>query len=345
MSRTLLVADDSVTIQKVVELTFSDSGHRVVGVGDGRAALETAREIRPDLVLCDVIMPEVNGYEVCEQLKAEPLTAGTPVLLLTGAFEPFDEERARNCGADGHLTKPFESRVLLDRVEELLQGAGTAPEPLAEPAPIQAEPVFEPEAPPAVEERDPLAETAASPEPGAWDEPSVLEEIPYEPPPPERAEAGEPFVPEPEPPAATAKPFRVDEDWLSPEADAAPAPTFTDDPFSPEEAEEMAPAAPAPPGASLDENPIVLDEVAPEPSAGPVFRPEAPAAPPSPAPDSPAPVDLAQALADPSLRAMVEAAVERVVREVVREVAWEIVPDLTEGMLRRAARGEDDSGR
>jgi CheY-like chemotaxis protein len=347
MSRTLLVADDSVTIQKVVELTFSDSGHRVVGVGDGKAALETARELRPDLVLCDVIMPEMNGYEVCEQLKAEPLTAGTPVLLLTGAFEPFDEERARACGADGHLTKPFESRVLLDRVEELLQGAGASPEPpAAAPAEVEATPSFDLEAEATPEQTDSLAETAAgAPEPLAWDAPPEPEEIPHEPAPPPVADGGEPFVPDPEPPPNSSEPFRVDEDWLSPEPEAPPAASFTDDPFTPEEAGELASAVSPPSAASLDENPIVLDELAPEAPAEAVFRPEPPPAPPGPASDSPAPLDLAQALADPSLRGMVEAAVERVVREVVREVAWEIVPDLTEGMLSRAARGEDDSGR
>lgn len=340
MSRTLLVADDSVTIQKVVELTFSDSGHRVVGVGDGRAALEIVRELRPDLVLCDVIMPEMNGYEVCEQIKGDPLTAGIPVLLLTGAFEPFNEERARSCGAEGHLTKPFESRVLLDRVGEILGDAGDAPEP-PDPGPVAAEPVPSFEAGPGTEPPDPLAETAGS---GAeeleWDEPPAPGEIPDQPP---SAAPGDAFVPEPGPLPTPVEPFRVDEDWLAAEPEERPTEPPAEAPFSAAETDEVLTPSPPPLSTSLDENPIILEEELPGAPADEVFRPEPSPVPRTPAPESPAPLDLAQVLADPSLRGMVEAAVEKVVREVVREVAWEIVPDLTEGLLERATEGEDDS--
>jgi CheY-like chemotaxis protein len=118
--KTILLADDSITIQKVVELTFSEADYRVVSVSTGAQALKKVAEVRPDIVLLDVIMPEKNGYEVCEQLKRSPSTSGIPVLLLTGTFEPFDRKRAESAGADGHITKPFESQALVAKVEELI---------------------------------------------------------------------------------------------------------------------------------------------------------------------------------------------------------------------------------
>src|SRR2546427_9873684 len=92
--KTILLADDSITIQKVVELTFSEADYRVVSVSTGGQALKKIAEVRPDIVLLDVIMPEKNGYEVCEQIKRSPATSGIPVLLLTRTFEPFDKQRA-----------------------------------------------------------------------------------------------------------------------------------------------------------------------------------------------------------------------------------------------------------
>ena len=116
--RTILVADDSITIRRVVELTFADTPLRVECVGTGAEAIERLDAIRPDLILADVVMPEPTGYEICAHVKrsARPV----PVLLLAGTFEPFDPARARACGADGHVVKPFDSRSLVDLVERLL---------------------------------------------------------------------------------------------------------------------------------------------------------------------------------------------------------------------------------
>jgi len=121
MGKKILLADDSITIQKVIELTFSDEDFDVVTVGNGRLAVERAQEVRPDVVLCDIIMPEKDGYEVCEFIKKQPSLAHVPVLLLTGAFEPFDQERAARVGCDGFLAKPFEPQTLIARVKELLK--------------------------------------------------------------------------------------------------------------------------------------------------------------------------------------------------------------------------------
>src|ERR1041385_7085842 len=113
MANRILLADDSITIQKVVNLTFTDEGIDVVTVGNGELALKKLREGSFDLVLADIFMPGRNGYEVCEFIKSQPNLNHMPVILLVGAFEPFDRSEASRVRADGHLTKPFESRVLV----------------------------------------------------------------------------------------------------------------------------------------------------------------------------------------------------------------------------------------
>ena len=102
----LLLADDSVTIQRVIELTFADEEVTVVAVGDGQQAIDRVRSDRPDIVLADVGMPERDGYEVAAFIKGDPEFAHIPVLLLTGAFEPIDEARARAVGCDVFFAYP-----------------------------------------------------------------------------------------------------------------------------------------------------------------------------------------------------------------------------------------------
>jgi len=117
----LLLADDSVTIRKVIELTFADEGIDVTTVADGDAAMSTFVEVQPDIVLVDVGLPGTDGYHICEMIKSDESTAHIPVLLLVGSFEPFDHDAAERSGADGFLTKPFHSiRDLVNRVHELL---------------------------------------------------------------------------------------------------------------------------------------------------------------------------------------------------------------------------------
>jgi len=159
MPHKLLLADDSVTIQRVIELTFADEDVQVFAVGDGKKAIASIQSDRPDIVLADVGMPERDGYEVAEFIKGNPQLANIPVLLLTGAFEPIDETRARAVGCDGVLVKPFEPQMVINRVKDLLAGRrpgglwGAKPAP---PAPIREVPrapaakdVTAPAAPPA----------------------------------------------------------------------------------------------------------------------------------------------------------------------------------------------------
>ena len=139
--RKLLLADDSVTIQKVIDLTFADEGVRVVSFSDGQQAIDNLEEIAPDVVLADIFMPSKTGYEVCKYVKENDKLKHIPVMLLVGSFEPFDEAEARRVGADDILTKPFQSiRRLIDRVGALVNNPPAKREvPTAELPKVQEE--------------------------------------------------------------------------------------------------------------------------------------------------------------------------------------------------------------
>jgi len=133
---TLLLADDSVTIQRVIELTFADEDIQVTAVSDGEQAIQRLETAPPDIVLADVGMPGRNGYEVARFIKQSPSLAHIPVVLLTGAFEPVDQERASEAGCDGVLAKPFEPQLVIGRVKDLLARRSVAAATAGAPAPI-----------------------------------------------------------------------------------------------------------------------------------------------------------------------------------------------------------------
>jgi CheY-like chemotaxis protein len=118
MSKTILLADDSLTIQKVVELTFMEGDYEVASFSNGDDAMSRLDEMAADLVIADIHMPGASGYEICKVVKQR--SPRTPVLLLVGTFEPFEAAEMEECGADGHLKKPFDSQELVRLVEELL---------------------------------------------------------------------------------------------------------------------------------------------------------------------------------------------------------------------------------
>jgi CheY-like chemotaxis protein len=132
MGTKLLLADDSVTIQKVVSLTFAAEDVTIESVTDGNLAIDRVRETKPDIVLADIVMPGRNGYEVCAAIKADSRLADIPVVLLVGAFEPFDEEEAARVKCDAYLTKPFDTSELILLVHDLVEKRSTltAPAPL-----------------------------------------------------------------------------------------------------------------------------------------------------------------------------------------------------------------------
>ncbi len=148
MSRTILLADDSLTIQKVVELTFADTDYDVVSLSSGDDLLRKLDEVSPDLVICDIIMPGRDGYDVCQEIKSDPGTLHIPVILLSGTFEPFDRDRALAAGCSEIITKPFEARKLVDTVERLLVGKASDAEVVAEalsPPPPEVPPASDPD--------------------------------------------------------------------------------------------------------------------------------------------------------------------------------------------------------
>ena len=124
MSKTILLADDSLTIQKVVELTFMEGDYEVASVSNGDDAMSRLDEMVADLVIADIHMPGASGYEICKAVKER--SPQTPVLLLVGTFEPFEATEMEECGADGHLKKPFDSQELVRLVEEMLSGEDSA---------------------------------------------------------------------------------------------------------------------------------------------------------------------------------------------------------------------------
>lgn len=294
--RKILIADDSTTIRQIVEHTFSEGGFQVVLAADGRQAIDLARKELPDLVLCDVLMPGLSGYEVAETLSRDPESGGVPVLLLTGAFEPFDEERASRCGAAGYLPKPFEIRVLKRRVDELLSAhpAATPRRTVSPPAPqpfpeeLFSGPISSTELP-----QDAVREAlrALSPEP----EPQP---VPEPPPAPNPFKAFEELFP-------TRVPLPGDEDFRLDRPLSRPTPS------------ESGSAVTAP-------NPVLVPKPGgAEPPAGPTEA----AVPPAPAPGGVPSVVAA-------LTAECRAQVAALAPDLIREVAWEVVPDLIERLLR-----------
>jgi CheY-like chemotaxis protein len=197
VTHTLLLADDSVTIQRVIELTFADEDVQVIAVSDGDQAIERLEASPPDIVLADIGMPGRNGYEVAKYIKQSPRLAHIPVVLLTGAFEPVDQARASEAGCDGVLAKPFEPQLVISRVKDLLakrrEADHVSPVPSREtaadaPPPEIAAPAVPPPAPAVVQPLDyfdrldaafskfsnaPAPEAVKAPDPSAASPPPV----------------------------------------------------------------------------------------------------------------------------------------------------------------------------
>ena len=123
MRRTILVADDSPTIQRLVTETFADAEFDIVSVSNGEAAIRKIEEIHPAVILADVYMPGKDGYELCAYMRRHASLSSTPVILLAGAFDVFDEDAARETGAASTITKPFEPQALVDLVSSVLAAA------------------------------------------------------------------------------------------------------------------------------------------------------------------------------------------------------------------------------
>ncbi len=139
MGNTILLADKSTTIQKIVELTFDEDKYKIYNVNDGQAALDIIPQIRPDLVLADISLPVKSGYDVCLALRTDPQFSAfstVPVILLAGIYDTMDEDRARQVEervkqvqANDFLSKPFDPQLLITKVKQYLSAVGSSQEP------------------------------------------------------------------------------------------------------------------------------------------------------------------------------------------------------------------------
>jgi CheY-like chemotaxis protein len=132
MAKRILIADDSVTIQKAFAMTFGGEDLTIMSARSADEGLALARQVRPELVIADGVMPGRSGYELCAAIKSDPNLQGTAVYILASSHQPYDDARGHQSGADGYLLKPFETNAIIEKVREAV---AKGPSPDARPAP------------------------------------------------------------------------------------------------------------------------------------------------------------------------------------------------------------------
>ncbi len=125
MSKTVLIVDDEEYIVTSLEYVMKSAGYEVAVAYDGEQAMERVKEIVPDLLILDVMMPKLGGFEVCEKIRANPLWKSIRIIMLTAKGRDSEREKGISLGADAYLTKPFSTRDILKRVMELLGDGDT----------------------------------------------------------------------------------------------------------------------------------------------------------------------------------------------------------------------------
>ena len=153
----VLVVDDSLSVRKVVERALAGRQIDVVCAASGSEAIERIEREAPDVVVCDVVMPDRDGYEICEFVKSHPRLAHTPVLLMSGIVNDEVRERAARASSAGILAKPFAADDLVRHLDSLLAHAPATP---AAPMPTETTPLAEPT--PAARDTAPVPEGAAA---------------------------------------------------------------------------------------------------------------------------------------------------------------------------------------
>lgn len=126
MKRRLLVVDDEPSIAKIVRKQLEVAGYEVTVAVDGLEGLTKAREMMPELIVLDVMLPKMNGTEVCSTLKADPKTKSIPILMLTAKAQRTDKDIGLQAGAEAFLTKPFHLDELLAKIKALLEASASA---------------------------------------------------------------------------------------------------------------------------------------------------------------------------------------------------------------------------
>lgn len=336
MSMKILLADDSITIQKVIGIIFGGEEYSLTVVDNGQAAIDKARETVPDVLLIDALMPGMTGYEVCELIRSTPHLAAKPILLLTGSFEPFDEDKAKSCGADDFLAKPFESQQIVSKVKELYQlgssRAATTPQIQPPPEMQPFETAVEFTTPPPV---DPFT-TAATNDPAGTAEPddiwgafiSTAEPAPEPAPAAEQATAApmeeidvfalineEPGAGAVQPAPLSPSPESAVPQWIPVEEQTF---EFHEEVVTEPMADILTESAPARTGVSFG-------EIAFEEPAGPV---------PTASPVSSSPAAVPMQLSEEQIKA----AIASLSRDTIERIVWEVVPDLAETLIKDAIR-------
>lgn len=192
MAQTVLVADDSVASQRLFEMVLTREGFDVITVGAGPDVLKRVKERQPDLALIDAVMPEVDGYQICQALKKDPEFKNLPVIMLAGTYEGVDRQRGESIvGANAILDKPATSQIIVAKVKEFLalqQQVQEAEEPVVsseadvtevvqEPSFVEEEYEFDEDS----EEVDLAVESELLDEEAEWEEPiEDMEEFPEE---------------------------------------------------------------------------------------------------------------------------------------------------------------------
>ncbi|MFH1046124.1 MAG: response regulator [Candidatus Omnitrophota bacterium] len=121
MPKKILVVDDEPHIVKLVESRLRASGYEVICAFDGKMALETARKEKPDLIILDLMLPQMDGYKVCGLLKKDAKYSAVPVIIFSARAQEEDQTLAEEVGANAYITKPFKPEELLDKIKELLK--------------------------------------------------------------------------------------------------------------------------------------------------------------------------------------------------------------------------------
>ena len=116
----ILIADDHPEVVELVRVTLEGGNYEILDASDGKEALEKIRKMNPDLVLLDIIMPKMDGFEVCRKLKKDPQTKEIPIIMLTAKGQKLDQKKGRQIGARDYINKPFSPSHLLVKIEEIL---------------------------------------------------------------------------------------------------------------------------------------------------------------------------------------------------------------------------------
>jgi len=116
----ILVVDDEIYIVHILDFSLGMEGYEVLTALDGEQALERVMSDKPDLIVLDIMMPKLDGYEVCRAVKANPETRNTPVILLSAKGRNVDQKMGFDVGADDYITKPFSPRKLVERINAIL---------------------------------------------------------------------------------------------------------------------------------------------------------------------------------------------------------------------------------